>query len=582
MKDSIIQLNHVNFSYPFAKENVLNNVTLSVEQGEFLAVIGGNGSGKTTLCKTFNGLIPHYYNGQLSGEVNIYGEDTIETNVAMLSKQVGYVYQDFESQLVRPRVIDEVRFAPLNYGWTDYKKRGDEALDMLNLTHLKKEFIWQLSGGQKHLTALASVLSLQPEIIIVDEPVAQLDPVHALEIYETLKHLNQEYGKTIIVIEHHTEFIAEYADSVLLMENGTTKWKYPTFTAMQRTKELLSHNILPPPVTRLAEASDTSHKDAALPVTFDEAISFFNDRSFTAKGPTLNSVRSPERKPKELASFYGVKQGYKTVEKNYKWVFRNLTLSLYEGERIALVGGNGAGKSSLMKMLTGILRPALGDIVVDGMHASQTSPERMAESVTYIHQNPEEMFIDDNIRADIDYFSKARNLVDTESYAKQLCHMFSLHHLEDKDGRLLSGGQQRRASLAIGLGTRPSLLLLDEPTASLDINSREEMTRLLHELKGHVKTTVIATHDMELVAEWATRVIVLNEGEIEYDGDRRGLFSNHDLMRQCSLHPPQIVRLSEKLGVYPSALSIAEFLELMKRGESVYEPYQTPAFENQR
>ncbi|MGY4688359.1 ABC transporter ATP-binding protein [Salibacterium sp. K-3] len=581
METPIIELQHVHFSYPAAPEPVLHDVSLTVNRGEFLAVIGGNGSGKTTLCKTFNGLIPHYYSGRLEGTIRINGEPTEETNTALLSKTAGYVYQDFESQLVRPRVVDEVRFAPLNYGWTDYKERGQEVLDMLGLTGIKDEFIWQLSGGQKHLTALASVLALQPQVVIVDEPAAQLDPVHARDIYNTLQYLNREHGVTIIVIEHHTEFIAEFAQSVLLMDAGMVKWKKPVAEALRRTAELQSQNILPPPVTRLAEK--TAPEPAAnLPVTMEEGVRWFRPFISPISTRRLGPVPPPGAEKREIASFRHVTQGYKTVEKSFNWVFQNLSLSFYEGDRIALVGGNGAGKSSLLKMLTGILRPREGEITAAGHSVRRTAPEKIAEAVTYIYQNPEEMFIDDNIRADIEYFLKARKSPDASEYTDELCRLFSLEKLENKDGRLLSGGQQRRASLAIGLGTRPSLLLLDEPTSSLDINSRNEVTRLLHELKDQVKTVVIATHDMDLVAEWASRVIVLNEGTVEYDGGPRGLFSDHDLMRKCSLHPPQLVRLSEKLGMHPSALDISEFLTFMKRGEPGDEPYPAVALENQR
>ncbi|SFQ03037.1 ABC transporter ATP-binding protein [Salibacterium halotolerans] len=581
MKPSpIIELEHVNFSYPSSVKRVLQDVSLTVNRGDFLAVIGGNGSGKTTLCKTFNGLIPHYYNGALEGAVRINGEATEDTNTALLSKTVGYVYQDFESQLVRPRVLDEVRFAPLNYGWPDYKERGDEALDMLGLNPIKNEFIWQLSGGQKHLTALASVLSLQPEVIIVDEPVAQLDPVHARDIYHTLQYLNREHGITIIVIEHHTEFIAEFAQSAVLMDAGTVKWKKPVADAMRSIKDLQHHNILPPPVTRLAEAAGAEESD--VPITLEEGANWFSSRVPAASPRHIAPVPPGASEKTKIASFDRVTQGYKTVQKTFKWVFEELSLSFYEGERIALVGGNGAGKSSLLKMLTGILRPRKGNITAAGQPVARTSPEKIAEQVTYIYQNPEEMFIADNIRADIEYFLKARKSPEAAAYADELCRLFSLEDLQDKDGRLLSGGQQRRASLAIGLGTQPSLLLLDEPTSSLDINSREEVARLLHELKEHVKTVVIATHDMDLVAEWASRVIVLNEGTVEYDGGPRGLFSRHELMRRCSLHPPQIVRLSEKLGIQPSALDIQEFLPFVKGGGPRYEPYPAVAFENQR
>lgn len=211
-----IEVNNLSFRYPGATEDTLRNVNLVIEPGDFVAVVGGNGSGKTTLCKSFNGLIPHYWSGDFAGEVLIDGTDTVESSVGVLSSTVGYVYQDFQNQLVRPTVRDEVSYGPTNYGLADHEERTTEALELLGIEHLRDKYVWQLSGGQAHLTALASVLALRPSIIVVDEPVAELDPARAREIYLRLRELN-ERGITVITIEHHAELIAEFAKSVVLM-----------------------------------------------------------------------------------------------------------------------------------------------------------------------------------------------------------------------------------------------------------------------------------------------------------------------------------------------------------------------------
>ena len=204
----IVQLKDVSFTYPGAENPVLNDIQLTINQGEFTAIVGGNGSGKSTLCKTFNGLIPQFYVGDFEGEVIVNGLTAKDHSVAQLSKNIGYVYQDFENQLLRPTVIDDACFVPLNYGLSDYKERGEWALEVTGLSALRDEFIWQLSGGQMHLLALAGTLAMRPKMIIIDEPIAQLDPNHAKQLYDILKKLHLEYGITIIVIEHHTEFIA--------------------------------------------------------------------------------------------------------------------------------------------------------------------------------------------------------------------------------------------------------------------------------------------------------------------------------------------------------------------------------------
>src|SRR5690625_4152110 len=218
---SLIEIKNVSFQYPGAKQPSLKNVSLTIEKGDFIAVMGGNGSGKTTMCKLLNGLIPHYYVGDIEGEVIVNGKKTLESQVTDFSQTVGYVYQDFENQLVQAKVIDDASYAPLNFGYMDHKDRGKKALDKVGLFGKDEEYIWELSGGQKHLLALAGAISLEPNILIVDEPVAQLDPQHAKELYEVLKILNEEENTTIIVIEHHTEFIAEYCKNTILMDACT-------------------------------------------------------------------------------------------------------------------------------------------------------------------------------------------------------------------------------------------------------------------------------------------------------------------------------------------------------------------------
>ncbi len=212
LHNKLIEIQNVSFQYPGLDDTkVLNNASLIVEEGEFLAIIGGNGSGKSTLCKTINGLIPHFYVGDFEGQVLVDGLITSEHDVATLSKSVGYVYQDFENQLLRPTVIDDVSFVPLNYGMQDFKELGRWALEVTGLAHLENEFVWQLSGGQKHLLALAGAIAMKPKVLIVDEPIAQLDPKHANQIYDVLKKLNEEYGTTIITIEHHTDLLQSIA-----------------------------------------------------------------------------------------------------------------------------------------------------------------------------------------------------------------------------------------------------------------------------------------------------------------------------------------------------------------------------------
>ncbi|MGF2614305.1 ABC transporter ATP-binding protein [Rossellomorea vietnamensis] len=575
--DTLISIRDLFFKYPGGKETILNGVNLEIKKGDFTAVIGSNGSGKTTLCKAFNGLIPHFYVGEIGGEVMVDGLDTRDHSVAELSKKIAYVYQDFENQLVRPTVYDEVTFSPLSFGMKDFKERGQRALEMLDLTHIKNEFIWQLSGGQKHLTALASVLSVDPEVIIIDEPVAQLDPVNAAKIYEKLKILNEVYGKTIIVIEHHTEFIGDYCKNVIMMDKGKALWNLPVKVALSKVGQLTEKDIFPPQVTQVVHRlNQNSH---LLPVTVSQGVEYLNSQPLTIEQHRLDEMNSnvgvetARRKP--VVSLSDVTHGYKTLKRELKYVFNGLDLSFYEGDRVAIVGSNGAGKSTLLKIITGIIKLRQGKVEIGGEDVTETSPEALAEKVTYIYQNPEEMFIEDSIVKDIGYFQEVRDIFGREAFVQNLVERFHLEKIKDRDGRLLSGGQQRRASMAIGLGMLPEVILLDEPTSSLDISSRKEMLKMLDQLKDTVKTVVVATHDMQLVAEWANRVIVMDQGRIIKDGTCREIFSDSDLLENASIQAPQIIKLGHELGMSPIPLSVEEMLSclVVESGEEKLEAY---------
>lgn len=243
---SIIEIENLTYSYPAADKPILRNVSLRIEKGDFLAIVGNNGCGKSTLCKTLNGLIPHFIAGEFSGSVRVNGIDTREADVGSLARRVGYVYQDFENQIVRPTVLDDASYACLNYAMSDYREQGRRALSMCGLEGRENDYVWQLSGGQTHLLALAGAVSLGPEVLILDEPIAQLDPGHADRIYHILKELNEKYGKTIIVIEHHTEYIADYCKHVVLMRDGSAAWKLPAGEALRRVEELEASSIFPP------------------------------------------------------------------------------------------------------------------------------------------------------------------------------------------------------------------------------------------------------------------------------------------------------------------------------------------------
>ena len=553
-----VQIEHLTFTYPGAQQPTLRDVSLTIEKGDFVAIVGNNGCGKSTLCKTLNGLIPQFITGEYEGRVEVCGLDASAADVGALAQKVGYVYQDFENQIVRPTVLDDASYACLNYAMPDYLDRGREALRQCGLQGREDDFIWQLSGGQTHLLALAGVLSLQPEVLILDEPIAQLDPGHADRIYAVLRRLNREYGKTILVIEHHTEYIADYCKHVLLLKDGRVRWMLPTDDALQRVEELQSCNIFPPQVTiaahRLRQAGELQAD--RLPTTVEEGRAAFAARPGVRTCTVL--PQPPAGEP--VVQFRDVSVRYRSVKGAPRTVFSGLDLTVRRGDKIALIGSNGAGKSTLMKLMVGLLKPAGGDVLLNGKSLHDGGPEGLGRQVSMVYQNPEDMFIQDSIQADIAYAMEARGLPDARSRTDALLERFRLTALRDRDGRLLSGGQMRRASLAIGIALDPAILLLDEPTANLDIATRKEIMRTLDDMKQITETVVIATHDMQLVCEWAERIVVLCGGRVVADGSRDRIFGSQALLDLVGIRPPEIFAMARALDPEACCYTIDDFL----------------------
>ena len=564
---NIIEIEDLTYTYPGAETPILDHVNLQVEKGDFLAIVGNNGCGKSTLCKTLNGLIPHFITGEFSGRVLVDGVNTLEADVGALAKKAGYVYQDFENQIVRPTVLDDASYACLNYAMGDYEKRGKEALSLCGLEGREQDYVWSLSGGQTHLLALAGAVSLGPEVLILDEPIAQLDPGHADRIYGVLKELNEKHGKTILVIEHHTEYIADYCKHVVLMRDGKIAWKLPANEALRRVGELRESNIFPPQVTLAADGLRRKGAlpwEQALPTTVEEGKAAFSPLSYREN--PVPPEAAPRREEEPAVEFRGVSVSYRSVKGEPRKIFTGLDLTIRRGDKVALIGSNGAGKSTLMKLMVGLLKPSEGEIFLNGDSIYRKRTEDLSRQISLVYQNPEQMFIQDSIRADVAFAMKARGVKDYQRRTRQLLERFRLEDLAERDGRLLSGGQMRRASLAIGVALDPGILLLDEPTANLDIATRREIMKTLEDMKEITGTVMIATHDMQLVCQWAQRIVVLKNGRVIADGTRDQIFGDRPLLEEVGIRPPEIFSMGQALDKRALCYTVEEFLDSFGEG----------------
>lgn len=556
---SIISIKDLTFTYPGAHDATLRHLDLEVEEGDFLAIMGANGCGKSTLCKAMNGLIPQFIAGDMTGSLVVSGLEARDTPIGELAQHVGYVYQDFENQLVRPTVLDEASFASLNYAQPDYLERGMAALELCGLAEKAQDYVWALSGGQKHLLALAGALALEPEVIILDEPIAQLDPYHARQTYEVLRDLNEHHGKTIIVIEHHTDFIADYCKHAVLMVNGAVSWKLPAREALRQLDDLAASDIYPPQIASAArelKSAGIMDRCIELPTTVEEGTRALAGLAFTPQARPAHAPSAGE----PAVEFEDIHVAYRSVKGDPHTVFDGLNLTIRSGEKVALVGSNGAGKTTLMKLMCGLIKPASGEVRLGGVATRAMSPEDISGAISLVYQNPEQMFIKDTVRADVEFAMRARGVEGWQERAQELIDRFRLGDLADRDGRLMSGGQMRRASLAIGIALNPPILLLDEPTANLDIATRREIVRTIADLRGVTDTVVIATHDMQLVCQFADRVIVLNQGEVIGDGTPEEIFHNEAVVEASGICPPEIYAMGAALDARATCFDIEDFL----------------------
>ena len=555
-----IEIRNLSFTYPGSDTKILDNIDLDIQQGDFIAIIGNNGSGKSTFCKCINGLIPHFIVGDFEGQVLVNGKSTLDLDVGSLAKEVAYVYQDFENQIVRPTVLDDASYALLNYGNEDYEKLGRKALMACGLEGREADYIWQLSGGQTHLLALAGAIALGPDILILDEPIAQLDPQNADKIYDILERLRKQYNKTIISIEHHTEYIAKFCNKVVLLNKGKISWMLPTSEALSRVDELKESDIFPPQITQAAfklkekniGAFDTSQK---LPISLSEGIDYFSELKL--KDYKKENIQNNNE---EIIRFEDISLAYNSIKGDPKIIFEDLSFSIKRGDKVALIGSNGAGKSTLMKLLVGLVKTKAGNIFFKNKNINEVDEEQLARYISLVYQNPEEMFIQDSIYEDIAFAMKERDVEDYQEKTTALIDRFRLAEFKDRDGRLLSGGQMRRASVAIGIALEPEVLLLDEPTANLDMATRTEIIRVLEDIKKETETVMIATHDMQLVAQWADRVIVLHNGKVIADDSKDRIFDNDYVKNTISIRAPEIFDLAQSINPKAYIYTVEDFI----------------------
>jgi energy-coupling factor transport system ATP-binding protein len=514
----VIEFDDVTLTYSGAGRPTLSGVNLRIDEGELCLVIGRTGSGKSTLLRAVNGLVPHFTGGLLSGRVSVDGRDTRTHRPRDLADVVGLVGQDPMDGFVTDLVEDELAYGMESLGLPHHvmRKRVEETLDLLGLADLRDRPLATLSGGQQQRVAIGSVLTTHPRVLVLDEPTSALDPQAAEEVLAALTRLVHDLGLTVLLAEHRLERVLQYADRVVYLPGGGAP------VVEGEPEAVMAVSTLAPPVVELAKVAgwtppplsvrDARRRAGSLRTRLADADGDRVARSGrvgagrTNRNAPLDGATDPLARVERLAVTYGRVPALRRVD-----------LTLHGGEVVALMGRNGAGKSSLLRSLVGLVRPTSGTVAVGGGHEpAGTRPQALIRAVGLVPQEPADLLYADTVAAECAAADK--DTAAPEGTCRDLFDRLSPGVPSDRHPRDLSEGQRLTLALAVILTARPPLVLLDEPTRGLDYTAKRRLVDVLRGLAADGHGVLLATHDVELVAEVADRVVVLGDGEVVADG----------------------------------------------------------------
>ena len=513
------EIKDLTFSYASAKgRHSLENVSLSIEQGVFLVLCGKSGSGKSTLLRQLKTVLTP--NGKRSGEILFRGVPLKEVSDRDQSEKIGFVMQNPDDQIVTDKVWHELAFGLESLGCDQKTMRGRVA-EMACYFGIQDWFHWDvatLSGGQKQLLNLASIMAMQPEVLILDEPTSQLDPIAASDFLNTVRKINTELGTTVIITEHRLEDIFPYADRAVVMDKG----RVIADDAPGKVGQLLFEQenpmfaAMPTPVRVYYGAGGTGES----PLTVRQGRSWLS-REFPEK-PQKNAIPAPAL-PEEIEnSALVLKELWFRYEKDSPDILRGVSAEIPSGSLYAILGGNGAGKSTTLKAISGICRPYRGKVTLFGKPVDKyKSSELFHGCLAMLPQDTKSLFVKKTVREDLSEMTKDKSSIERIAALCQVTELLDSHPYD------LSGGEQQRAALAKVLLTNPKLLLLDEPTKGIDSFFKETFAGILADLKKQGITIVMVSHDVEFCARYADVVSMFFDGQIlTTDTPRRFFGSN--------------------------------------------------------
>jgi energy-coupling factor transporter ATP-binding protein EcfA2 len=534
----MIDFDRLTYTYPDALQPALTDVTLDIAEGEFALVAGPSGAGKSTLLRCLNGLVPHFTGGRLDGHITVAGHDPVAEGPQVLSHVVGFVFQDPETQFVVDQLEDEVAFALENAAIPpdEMRVRVEKAMDLLDLTPLRNRPLETLSGGEKQRGAIAAALALRPRILVLDEPTSQLDPQSAEEVLQALVRLNRDLGLTIIVAEHRLERVLPHTSRLIYVPGQSE----PVLSGLPR--QILHQMDLTPPLVTLGKALGWN----PLPLTVEEGQPLAKEAvlDIGSRGPEIRDRGSGPNLKLETLKRVTILQ---IREVSFRYhdtpILDDVSLTMDAGELVALMGRNGSGKTTLLKCIVGLLGPQKGDIRLAGESLAGRGTADICRSIGYLPQEPDALLFANTVAEELRVTLRNHDLLDAPPIPPaDLLARLRLGDMASAYPRDLSVGQRQRVALGAVTVTRPRLLLLDEPTRGMDYPAKRELVHLLREWQADGVGVLLVTHDVELVAQAADRVAVLDQGTIVADGPPGQVLTSSTLLA------PQVARLFPGAG----------------------------------
>jgi len=517
---SAIEISNLKFKYLGALENVIEIPSLVVEKGESVLITGRSGSGKSTLINCINGIIPHIMSGTMEGTVLINGQSTLKMKVPQVALQVGTLLQDPEKQVMNYKVEEEIAFAPENFNLPtgEILSRVENAIKAVRIDHLRGRETTKLSGGELQRVALASVLTMDPPIMILDEPTSNIDPEGTRDIFNFLQ---KEAGRrTLIIVEHKVERVLPFVDRVIVIDQGRI--------AVDSTKEELMSSV-----------------DKFLDIGIEIPEHFILAKKLGLKSPDISTIKKaisegkitlPKRN--RLLADRDYFRASATVRYGSEFSL-DASISSGKGMIYAIIGRNGAGKSTLLKALIGFIEKKYADvsstIEIDGNAIVDPDIYARGKSIGYLPQSFDLMLINRNVERELTYSMRVRKQADLANIASELAESLSLMKYLKTDPHMLSQGQRRRVAMAATIAGGVKIVMLDEPTSGQDYFHKEQLGKELVSLKSKRYVFVIVTHDVRFVYKYADRACLINAGKVEVEGTPEEVFSRSD---EFGITPP--------------------------------------------